>query len=138
MSILIISNKYKKRKNQQSETQYKMDVKNLMIAPSAQIFSIIKRISKRQLTDLFTECSEKKIGKYILDYKKIPLDIDGRSIFYSVMAFKLEDQPNFLIETSIKEIRYAYLLIVEYNKYAFIFKKHLNSTCKCNFLAAYN
>ncbi len=92
-----------------------MDVKNLMIAPSAQIFSIIKRISKRQLTDLFTECSEKKIGKYILDYKKIPLDIDGRSIFYSVMAFKLEDQPNFLIETSIKEIRYAYLLIVEYN-----------------------
>jgi len=104
-----------------------MDEKNLMIAPSAQIFRIIKRISKRQLTDLFTECSEKKIGKYILDYKKNPLDIDGKSIFYSVMAFKLEDQPNFLIETSIKEIRYAYLLIVEYNKYAFIFKKLIDN-----------
>ena len=104
-----------------------MDINNLVIAPSAQIFKIIKRISKRQLTKLFTDCSEKKVGKYILCEKKISLSVDGEDIIYSAMSFKLENQPSFLTDTTVKEIRYAYLLIIEYNDYAFIFKKQIDN-----------
>lgn len=108
-----------------------MNINNLIVTPSAQIFKIIKRLSRRHLTRLFIHCSEKKIGNFILDEKKVTLPIGSKSVIYSVMAFKMESQPNFLIDTNIKEIRYAYLLIIEYNEYAFIFKKHIdNPQCR--------
>ncbi len=111
----------------QMNLQINMDINNFVITPSTQIFKIIKKISKRQLTKLYSDCSEKRIGNYLLEKKKMPLTVDGKSLFYSIIAFKLESQPNFLIHTTVKEIRYAYLLLIEYNDYAFVFKKHIDN-----------
>ncbi|WP_319273267.1 hypothetical protein [Draconibacterium orientale] len=104
-----------------------MDINNLIITPSAQIFKIVKRVSLRQLNNLFKDCSEKRIGNFIINEKKVALSVDEKSVIYSVMAFRMQSQPNFLINTSVKEIRYAYLLIIEYEEYAFIFKKHIDN-----------
>lgn len=103
-----------------------MDIGKIVVTPSAQIFKIVKIFSKRQLTKLYSDCSEKKIGAYVINEKKVPISINGKEVIYSIMAFKMESQPNFLINTTIKEIRYAYLLILEHDDYAFIFKKNVD------------
>ena len=47
-----------------------MNIFNIETSPSAQVYKINRKISKRKLAILFSECSEKKIGNNILNKKK--------------------------------------------------------------------
>jgi hypothetical protein len=102
-----------------------MTIHNFEIPPSAQVFKILKRLSKKKIKDLFSECSEKRIGRYFLEELKVPI-AEGKML-YSIVIFKIENEPTFLKETQLVETKYAYLLLIEFENFLFIFKKYVDN-----------
>lgn len=102
-----------------------IEIEKVWLSKSVQIYKKEKYIPKKVFTDLFIELGRRKLGKsYVLnDIKKLYQN----NTYYSILSFRFNEEPSFLGDTNEKEIKYAYLFILETDDYFFINKKHINS-----------
>ncbi|MDY0987089.1 hypothetical protein SOM12_06655 [Flavobacterium sp. CFBP9031] len=93
-----------------------------------------KFITRKHINEIFTKCSEDKLGKkYLLDERKKSMTIGTINIEYSICIFKLEYLPNIIdeeISPKWREQKLAYLLIADFKDYIFISKRNISGIDK--------
>jgi hypothetical protein len=93
-----------------------------------------KVISKNAIIELFRNVSRnRRIGHYALNKIKEPfINNLGDLAYYSICVFKFVDHPSFLNKqiNGIVEIKYAYLLIIEYKDFVVISKRNITGITK--------
>ncbi|BDS10829.1 hypothetical protein [Aureispira anguillae] len=105
----------------------RISISSFHFPKNAQIFKIKTPLSKTAVEKIFIECSKNKTSNFIIDEVKTSLNINGNTLIYSCKAFALEQEPSFLLNTKVKETKYAFLLLIEYNNYLFVFKRNIDS-----------
>ncbi|ENC6372137.1 hypothetical protein ABKX81_003801, partial [Aeromonas veronii] len=89
-------------------------ISNLSLSKNVQFFKLNKALTKKSIQDAFKEISKDRVGKYLLNDSKVNyVTASGNQVAYSIVSFKIEAEPSFLAGTSVKEQRYAYLLLIE-------------------------
>lgn len=107
--------------------KYTFKLEDLFLSKSAQFYKLKKPMSRTGVTLLFRELSSNKIGRYLINERYKQKVIDQGEVFYSILSFKIEDEPTFLTGTDNFESKYAFLMILEINGYLVIVKKHIDS-----------
>lgn len=101
---------------------------NLSLSKNVQFYKLKKALTKKSIEDTFKEISKERIGNYLFNDIKIEhTTTAGNKIAYSLASYKIEIEPSFLEGTSIKEQKYAFLLVIECNDALAILKKHVES-----------
>jgi hypothetical protein len=91
-------------------------------------YKLNKALTKKSIEDTFKKISQERVGKYLLnDHKKNHTTALGNQVIYSIVSYKIEAEPSFLEGTSIKEQKYAYLLLIECDDALAILKKYVDS-----------
>jgi len=93
-----------------------------LIFNEAAYFYYKEKSFTKKIKEIFKEVSKNKYGNYAVNIVKDTKIINGKSITYSLCIFKFKQLPTF-IKQGIEEIRYAYLIMVEYRNYIIISKK---------------
>ncbi|WP_323897280.1 hypothetical protein [Aeromonas allosaccharophila] len=113
-------------------------ISNLSLSKNVQFFKLNKALTKKSIQDAFKEISKDRVGKYLLNDSKVNyITASGNQVVYSIVSFKIEAEPSFLAGTSVKEQRYAYLLLIECDDALAILKKYVDSPEK-HFLSFIN
>lgn len=113
-------------------------ISNLSLSKNVQFFKLNKALTKKSIQDAFKEISKDRVGKYLLNDSKVNyVTASGNQVAYSIVSFKIEAEPSFLAGTSVKEQRYAYLLLIECDDALAILKKYVDSPEK-HFLSFIN
>lgn len=100
----------------------------LNLSKNAQFYILKKSITKSSIKEAFKIISENKIGNYLINkIKQTYKTASGIIVEYSISVYKFEEEPSFLENSNIKEIKYAYLLIIECSDTLVIQKKHVDS-----------
>lgn len=103
-------------------------ISNLSLSKNAQFYELNKALTKKSIEDTFKEISKERIGNYLINEpKRKHTTASGNQVTYSIVSYKIEAEPSFLAGTSIKEQRYAYLLLVECDDALAILKKYVDS-----------
>ena len=95
---------------------------NVELSKSVQIYKKLKSLSKNKIQKIFINLSSNKKGNYIINEVNKQSGI-GVNTF--LMSYKFEEEPSFLSGSEEKEIKYAYLVIIENDNYIFISKKNI-------------
>lgn len=103
-----------------------MDENNFIFSTSAQFYKKKNILSRKLITQLFKDLSKHRKGHYI--HRAVKKVDNKNDTVYSLMCFKYENQPNFLIKSSEFELKYAMILIVEYKEYIVIFQKNISNS----------
>ncbi|EGT3624754.1 hypothetical protein FAQ20_19075, partial [Morganella morganii] len=99
-------------------------ISNLSLSKNAQFFELNKALTKKSIEDAFKEISKERVGNYLINAPKINYTtVSGNQVVYSIVSYKIEAEPSFLAGTSVKEQRYAYLLLIECDDALVILKK---------------
>ena len=96
----------------------------LNLISSSHFYSLEKVLTKRQVTQIASDMTPTKKGKFRQKKLKLQKVIDDFSLEYSFFVFQTENQPSFLNDTTLKENKYGYLLIIEYAGYLVISSKY--------------
>lgn len=104
-----------------------MDFTNVYLGKSAQFYKIKKKITKKKISEVFKDISSEKIGGFLIRIIKEELVVNQEVILCSAVAYKIVSEPSFLDQTDIREEKYAFALIVEYDSAVAIIKKHVSS-----------
>ncbi|QRM19363.1 hypothetical protein GBK02_08110 [Dechloromonas sp. TW-R-39-2] len=103
-------------------------IRNLSLSKNVQFFKLNKALTKKSIEVTFKEISKHRIGNYLLNYSKVNhTTTSGNAVIYSIISYKIEAEPSFLAGTTVKEQKYAYLLLIECNDSLAILKKHVDS-----------
>lgn len=103
-------------------------INNLSLSKNVQFYVLKKALTKKSIEDTFKEISKERIGNYLLNNLKTSYTtIAGNKAIYSIVSYKIESEPSFLTGTSVKEQRYAYLLLIECDDALAILKKYIDS-----------
>ncbi len=103
-------------------------ISNLSLSKNVQFFKLNKALTKKSIEDTFKEISKERVGNYLLNTPKVNYTtVSGNQVIYSIVSYKIEAEPSFLAGTSIKEQRYAYLLLIECGDALAILKKYVDS-----------
>lgn len=103
-------------------------ISNFSLSKNAQFFKLNKALTKKSIEDAFKEISKERVGNYLLNTPKIKHTTgSGNQAIYSIVSYKIEAEPSFLTGTSVKEQRYAYLLLIECDDALAILKKYVDS-----------
>ncbi|HHF3190015.1 TPA: hypothetical protein ACPJ16_004552 [Vibrio alginolyticus] len=95
------------------------------IPKSAKFYKVDKNIKKDLLEECTKEISKDKVGRVPNRKHREKINtINGNFAQVTSCCFKLEVPPTFLKNVSLKETKYAYLIIVEFDKYLAVFKKN--------------
>lgn len=116
-------------------------IDNLSLSKNVQFYCLNKPLSKKSVVDAFKEISKNRIGNYLInEIREIYLTNSGNKAIYSMSSYKIEAEPSFLERTTIKEYKYAYLLIIEFDDTLAILKKYVDSPEKLfsNFIEDYD
>ena len=101
---------------------------NVRLSKSLQIYKKSEEFSKTYLKEMFSKLVKNKTKKDKASYIFKPVYKERSNlytgVYYSFMTFKFDEEPSFLEGSSENEIKYAYLLIIENDKYIFISKKN--------------
>ncbi|TNH95316.1 hypothetical protein [Aeromonas sobria] len=101
---------------------------NLSLSKNVQFYELNKPLTKRSIKDTFKEISKERVGNYLLNESKINYTTaSGNQVIYSIVAYKIEAEPSFLAGTSVKEQKYAYLLLIECDDALAILTKYVDS-----------
>lgn len=101
-------------------------IKNIKLPESAYFYKLQRPLSNNIILNAFRKVSSQKKGKYVANVIRSKVDIDDREVVYSLCIFKLEQPPSFLILPDEKELKYSYILIIEYNGYLIVSKKNVS------------
>jgi hypothetical protein len=103
-------------------------ISNLSLSKNVQFFELNKALTKKSIEGVFKEVSKGRVGNYLLNDSKVNYTTaSGNQVVYSIVSFKIEAEPSFLVGTSVKEQRYAYLLLIECDDALAILKKYVDS-----------
>jgi hypothetical protein len=101
---------------------------NLSLSKNVQFYKLNKALTKKSIEDTFKEISKERVGNYLLNDPRINYTTNaGNQIVYSLVSYKIEAEPSFFEGTSIKEQKYAYLLVIECGDALAILKKYVDS-----------
>lgn len=103
-----------------------MDEKNIRLRKSAQIFSLKKSISNTKMEEIFVSVSAKKEGNYLFKKTKEIINVKGSDVYWSFVSYKIHDEPPFLINTDIREVKYAFALILEIDDVLVVVKRYVD------------
>ncbi|MCG2836985.1 hypothetical protein L6J37_09100 [Photobacterium sp. WH77] len=103
-------------------------INNLSLSKNVQFYVLNKALTKKSIQDTFKEISKERVGNYLLNDQKISyITASGNQVVYSILSYKIEVEPSFLTGTSVKEKKYAYLLLIECDDALAILKKYVDS-----------
>ncbi|MFA6808064.1 MAG: hypothetical protein WCR27_03635 [Eubacteriales bacterium] len=105
-------------------------IERFILSENAYFYRKNKNISRRALDSIFIEVSRAKTGRFDLRVVKQVERINNIEIIYSLCVFKFKEKPSFLDAGSEEEVKYAYLLIVEYSNFIIINKKNISGLDK--------
>lgn len=95
------------------------------IPKSAKFYKVSKNIKKDLLEECTREISKDKVGRALNRKHRAKINtINDNFAKVTSCCFKLEGPPTFLKNVSLKETKYAYLIIVEFDRYLAVFKKN--------------
>ena len=96
---------------------------------SVQVYKKNKDLTKKIIKDLFNHISNQKgkKGNYLINEIKQSKMSGDKETYYSLMSFKFQEEPSFLTDTDIREDKFTLMLLVEYEDFLFVLKKHVNS-----------
>ena len=101
---------------------------NLSLSKNVKFYKLNKALTKKSIEDAFKEISKERIGNYLSNEVRIDYTTAaGNKIVYSLASYKIEVEPSFLEGTSIKEQKYAFLLVIECDDALAVLKKHVES-----------
>ncbi|UCZ53465.1 hypothetical protein LGQ02_01295 [Bacillus shivajii] len=101
-------------------------INRLVLGEAAYFYYLNSPLSERYIKGLFIKVSSKKSGPYTTKIIQDRYTFGDKRIKYSLCIFKFKAKPNFLEEGSEEEIKYAYLLILEYSNMVIINKKNIS------------
>jgi hypothetical protein len=103
-------------------------IDDLNLSKNVQFYKLNKALSLTSVNNAFKEISTDRIGNYLLkEIRKTHVTSSGNSVVYSIALYRIEAEPSFLEGTSIKESKYAFLLIIECNDALAVLKKYVDS-----------
>lgn len=103
-------------------------ISNLSLSKNVQFYKLKKSLTKKCIQGTFKEISKERVGNYLLNDAKVNYTTaSGNQVVYSIVSYKIEAEPSFLAGTSVKEQKYAYLLLIECDDSLAILKKYVDS-----------
>jgi len=106
--------------------KYIFQVEDLFLSKNAQFFKLNKSLTKSKVNALYKVISDKKEGANLIKKVREEYLIDDEVVIYSILSFKLIEEPSFLTGTDITESKYAYVLLVELPGFLIISKKNVD------------
>lgn len=106
--------------------KYIFQVEDLFLSKNAQFFKLNKSLTKSKVNALYKVISDKKEGTNLIKKVREEYLIDDEVVIYSILSFKLIEEPSFLTGTDITESKYAYVLLVELPGFLIISKKNVD------------
>jgi hypothetical protein len=83
----------------------------------------------REISNLFKDASEGKKGELLYNLKNKKKSVNGEDVELSICIFKKEALPSFIKKKSTLkwiEIKYAYLIIIDFKDYIFLSRKNIS------------
>lgn len=101
---------------------------NLSLSKNVQFYKLNKALTKKSVEDTFKDISKERVGNYLLnELRAAYTTVAGNQVVYSIVSYKIETEPSFFEGTSVKEQKYAYLLLIECGDALAILKKYVDS-----------
>jgi hypothetical protein len=104
-----------------------MSLEHLFTTKNAQFFrpNPRRRITKTAAAEIITKVSAARSGK--IQDKKIreSLTVDGSAVHLTYVCFPIESEPTFLMDSGLRDKKYAYLLLVEASETIAVFKRNV-------------
>lgn len=93
-----------------------------------------KYLSVDKIRKIFRDAINDKAGKRKLQEVKKKVSVGSKIVPYSLLVIEYSTDPTFLLESipTWKEIKFGYLLIVEYPGYIVVLKKNVSGISKLN------
>jgi hypothetical protein len=111
-------------------------VENLILNENAYFFKKIRPgfLSKTLIENTFREASFEKMGKYLLKEIKVVHALENKDVEYSICVFRYPKKPTFIIDDikEWEEIKLAYIVIADFDKYLAISKRNISGTKELN------
>lgn len=99
-----------------------------MSVKNAQFYVLVKPLTIKVVDDTLKDVSKDKIGNYLLKEVRVNYSTNtNKQVTYSFVAYKVEVEPSFIENSTIKEQKYAYLLLIECGDTLAILKKYVDS-----------
>jgi hypothetical protein len=104
-----------------------MAIKYLLTGKSAQFFrrNPRQRFSQRAANELVTKVSSGKSGRFQERRIREKHMVNGIVAHITYACFPLESEPSFLSGSTLREIRYAYLLLIEAGETIAVFRRNV-------------
>lgn len=103
-----------------------MKITDINITKSAQIFSIKQPLTKSAINGFFGKL--KKEGNFLLKETQINVTTaNGTNARYSIRVYKNYEEPSFLTNTSLLELKYCFILFIEIDDSLVVYKKNSES-----------
>ncbi|MBB1336835.1 hypothetical protein [Pseudoalteromonas sp. SR44-2] len=91
-------------------------IDDLSLSKNVQFYELNKALTVKSIEDTFKEISKDRVGNYLKNsylVRKKYTTATGNKVIYSIVSYKIEAEPSFLFGTTVKEQKYAYLLLIE-------------------------
>lgn len=103
-------------------------ISDLSLSKNVQFYELNKPLTRKSIEDTFKDVSKERVGNYLLNEpKRSHTTASGNQVVYSIVSYRVEAEPSFLTGTSVKEQKYAYLLLIECDDALAILKKYIDS-----------
>lgn len=101
----------------------KIHLQDFEIPKSAKFYKLKTPLKKKKIEDCLDELSKGKIDDFLYyEIKKSQKTDSGKTARISSACFKIETKVSFL--KNIKETKYAFIILVEFDKYLAVFQKN--------------
>lgn len=102
-----------------------MKFDNILVSDNAYFYKRVKTFDSQIIEALFNTISSDKIDDFLLNEIKEVKNL----VTYSICVYKFYSKPNFLDESVVTEteIKYAFIIIIEYDDYVVISKRNISS-----------
>jgi hypothetical protein len=98
-------------------------INRLLLTSNAYFYKVKKSISKAAISRILTAASANKDGHALFTEVRQALNVSGESFQVSLIVFKREVPPPFLIPDKEMEIHHCYLFLVEYDQLLIVSKR---------------
>lgn len=103
----------------------KIYLQDFVIPKSAKFYKLTKTLPPKIIKKCLSELSKEKSGHFLNYEIKINTPTpSGKTAIISSACFKTNNYISFIKNNKIKEIRHAFIIIIEFDKYLAIFKKN--------------
>lgn len=102
-------------------------IERLILNETAYFYHKTRELSDSFITEVFKEVSRQKSGPYAIKLINEQTFVNDHEVTYSLCVYKFKEKPGFLdTEGSEIELKYAYLLIVQYSDMVVVNKKNIS------------